>query len=68
MAAIHNRMPVILEQKDEGKYLNSSSPLPEILKLLCPFPDEKLKAYPVSIRVNSPRNDDPSLIETVKHD
>ncbi len=65
MATIHNRMPVILDQKDEEKYLNVATPLPDILELLRPFPDEKMKAYPVSVRVNSPRNDDPSLIDQV---
>jgi putative SOS response-associated peptidase YedK len=30
---------------------------------LRPCPDEWLEAAPVSTRVNSPRNDDPSLLE-----
>jgi putative SOS response-associated peptidase YedK len=31
--------------------------------LLEPYPEEQMESYPVSQRVNSPKNDDPSLIE-----
>ena len=31
--------------------------------LLKPFPEDSLKSYPVSRAVNSPQNEDPSLIE-----
>lgn len=63
MSGIHNPMPVILDEKDEEKYLDPASALTDILKLLRPFSDDKMKAYPVSIHVNSPRSDDASLIE-----
>ena len=31
----------------------------------CAYPADRMSAYPVSTRVNSPRNDDPALIEHV---
>jgi putative SOS response-associated peptidase YedK len=30
-----------------------------------PFPAEEMRAYPISTRVNSPRNDDPAILEEV---
>jgi len=65
MAEIHNRMPVILNEKDEDKYLNPDSPLEEVLKLLKPYLESEMEAYPVSTRVNNPMNDDEKLIEKV---
>ena len=41
------RMPVILEPKDELTWLKSSQ-LSDILRLLHPYPEEKMNAYPVS--------------------
>ena len=37
----------------------------ELQALLKPFPSERMRAYPVSTRVNSPKNDVPELIEAV---
>jgi putative SOS response-associated peptidase YedK len=34
--------------------------------LLKPFPAERMRAYPVSTKVNSVKNDEPSLLEQVK--
>jgi len=62
MAPIHNRMPVIIEPPDYDLWLDPG-PNPESARhLLRPYPAEKLAAYPVSTRVNSPRNDDPQCI------
>jgi putative SOS response-associated peptidase YedK len=58
MAAIHNRMPVILHSKDYAEWLE---PLPQTAEKLNPlikdFPAELMEAYPVSTLVNSPAND-----------
>jgi putative SOS response-associated peptidase YedK len=37
------------------------------LALLRSYPAERMRAYPVSRRVGSPRNDDPGLIEPADH-
>jgi len=34
-----------------------------LAKLLRPYPAEEMEAYPVSTRVNAPRNDTPDVIE-----
>ena len=60
-APIHNRMPVILEPADYDRWLDPSQP--DAQALLRPCPDDWLEAYPVSTRVNTPRNDTADLIE-----
>lgn len=59
----HHRSPVILEQKDEKKWLDVTLPLSEITKLLKPYPAEKMNAYPVSKAIKNPRSDGPELIK-----
>ncbi len=63
MASIHNRMPVILDQSDYERWLDRDEKAVEVLDLLKPFPADRMEAWPVSSKVNTPRNDDPSLIE-----
>jgi putative SOS response-associated peptidase YedK len=63
-ATIHDRMPVILPPERHARWLDPAATDPVALaSLLVPYPDGEMEAYPVSTRVNSPRNDDPSLIE-----
>jgi putative SOS response-associated peptidase YedK len=63
---IHNRMPVILHPEDYALWLDpdfdEKEPLTTLLK---PYPAEAMEAYPVSRRVNSPSNNEPSCIESV---
>jgi putative SOS response-associated peptidase YedK len=57
-------MPVILDPNDYQAWLNPTArPKEELLSLLRPFPREKMRAYPVSRKVNSPRNQGPGCIE-----
>lgn len=65
MQPIHDRMPVILAPKDYTKWLNSDQlDHPEVM--LLPYPAEKMEAWPVSARVNSPVNNDAELINRVE--
>jgi putative SOS response-associated peptidase YedK len=66
MAAIHNRMPVILPGEAEAAWLDpAETRVAAVLPLLQPYPAEAMEAYPVSTAVNSPRNDGPGLIDPV---
>lgn len=65
MQGIHDRMPVILERKDEKTWLQEKDP-DVLIKLLKPFPPELMKAYPVSTLVNSPANDIPEVMAPVE--
>lgn len=61
LAEIHDRMPVILSPDAVRSWLDPACPDPAAL--LVPCPDELLDIQPVSSRVNSPRNDDPGLLD-----
>ena len=61
---IHDRMPVLLQQDDEARWLDPGLTDPvQLLQLLKPYPSELMEYYPVSRQVNSPRVDLPSNIE-----
>jgi putative SOS response-associated peptidase YedK len=57
---IHHRMPVILHPSDYGRWLSDE---PDPRDLLKPVPAEPMTLGPVSTRVNTPKNDDPGVIE-----
>ena len=62
-AQFHNRMPVILPRERYATWLDPAEQPPDaLLPLLKPYPAEAMEAYPVSTRVNSPANDEPSLV------
>ncbi|MGO8918245.1 MAG: SOS response-associated peptidase [Stellaceae bacterium] len=64
VAGIHNRMPVILPPEAWSRWLGEEPvEKAELQALLKPFPAERMRAYPVSTRVNSVKNDDAGLLE-----
>src|SRR5262249_13687495 len=61
VSAIHDRMAVILEPGDFGPWLSKGT-----VELLKPAPEDALRIWPVSKRVNKVGNaDDATLIEPV---
>lgn len=55
LSKVHNRMPVILRQEDEDRWLDPSfKDTKELLPMLNPYPAEAMEGYPVSRAVNSP--------------
>lgn len=62
LAPIHERMPVILDEKDWARWLDPLTPLRELQALMKPAPDDLLEAIPVSEGVNRVANDHPGLI------
>ena len=62
---VHNRMPIILRPEFLGEWQAPETPIPRLKEILQSFPEELMKAYPVSTNVGSPRNDTPSLVEPV---
>ena len=66
LASIHNdkqRMPLILPQDAVETWLKGTAD--EAKALLAPYPAERMRAHPVSKRVNKPANNEASLIEAV---
>lgn len=61
---VHDRMPVILPRGDaEDHWLDPSvQAADDLLPLLRPYPERDMVAVAVSRRVNTPANDDPSLL------
>jgi putative SOS response-associated peptidase YedK len=66
VAEVHDRMPVLLEEKDFDTWLCGHGR--EVADLMRPAPNDLLDKIPVSKRVNSSRtsDEDSSLIEAVK--
>jgi putative SOS response-associated peptidase YedK len=60
VAQIHDRMPLILPKKAYERWLGEE---PDPQDLLMPFPADLMVVWPVSTRVNSPDNDDASLLD-----
>lgn len=63
MLPIHNRMPVMLHERDYARWLDRECPGRGVVDLLRPYEDGAIETYPVSTRVNKPTNDGPELIE-----
>ena len=67
LGEIHNtqhRMPAILEKADREAWLSGTPE--EAWETLTPYPDDLMVAWPVSMRVNTPKNNDAQLIEAVE--
>ncbi len=66
MAAIHDRMPVIIKPADYARWLDPGrTDVGELQGMIGPYPEREMEAYPVSRKVNNPKNDGPDLIAPV---
>jgi putative SOS response-associated peptidase YedK len=66
VGALHDRMPVILEDKDWPKWLGEEPAAEAELKaLLTPCASGRLKIWPVGKRVGNVKNDGPELVAMV---
>jgi putative SOS response-associated peptidase YedK len=61
-ATIHDRMPVIFTREDEKIWLNKDSSEDNLMRILIPYPAEKMNHYTVSPRINNASTNVPSLI------
>ncbi len=62
--SLHDRMPVILHNEEISFWLDPENhSTRELEKLLVPYSEGELEIYPVSEKVNSPRNQGPELIK-----
>ena len=65
-AQLHNRMPVVLSPETWPTWLGEEAADEAQLKsLLVPYPSDRMLAWPVSQRVGSVKNNDPSLVEPI---
>ncbi len=64
MAAIHDRMPVIIRPEDYAAWIDPSlNDIIRIQSMARPYPERLMEAYPVSRKIDSPQYDSPDLIE-----
>ncbi len=64
IASYHDRMPVILADRDADDWMDPRAPDPLALKrLLVPAPADLLIATAVSPKINDVHNDSPELLE-----
>jgi putative SOS response-associated peptidase YedK len=63
VAGLHDRMPAILPRGKEETWLRPGPVGPaDLAALLAPYPAGEMEAYPVSGKVNDPKNDGPDLV------
>ena len=62
VSRIHDRMPAILGPDEFDRWLGEEVNPRDLMR---PFDSDLITMWPVSTRVNSPKNDDPSLLEAV---
>jgi putative SOS response-associated peptidase YedK len=60
---IHDRMPLILASGDYVRWLSDE---PDPRDSMRPFPAVPMRMWPISMRVNKPENDDPSIVEPIE--
>jgi len=64
VVSIHNRMPVILERADEGRWSDARvTDVATVLPCLRPLPASLMEGYLVSTLVSSPGNEGPRLVQ-----
>lgn len=61
----HDRMPVILNQSDESKWLDHNTSTEELQNIMLPKDDSRIEAYEVSKLVNAPRNNSVECLQKV---
>ena len=63
VAQIHDRMPAILKPENYDRWLGIE---PDPRELLVSYPAEPMRMWPISKRVNTPKNDDAALLDPVQ--
>jgi putative SOS response-associated peptidase YedK len=62
-ASIHDRMPVIIDPANYGKWLSEEPADPmRLLMMLKPYPADRMECYPVGAAVGNVKNDEPGLL------
>jgi putative SOS response-associated peptidase YedK len=66
LAPIHDRMPVVLAERDWAEWLDPENrDTTKLARLLVPAPSDEFLSYPVSTLVNKPENQGPELLDRV---
>jgi putative SOS response-associated peptidase YedK len=63
VAPLHDRMPVIVAPGDYDEWLDTGRDPTSVIR---PYPPDEMVSWPVSTRANTPKNDDPAILECVE--
>ncbi|MBX3096727.1 MAG: SOS response-associated peptidase [Fimbriimonadaceae bacterium] len=63
IAALHDRMPVVIRKEDFGSWLNPQVPAEPLFE---PIPNMLIEYWPVDKRMGNPRNNDARVLERVE--
>jgi putative SOS response-associated peptidase YedK len=62
VSEVHDRMPVLLPKEEEKTWISDTKDTTVLTQLLLPFQNDLMEKTRISMRINSPNNDDPSLL------
>ena len=62
---IHDRMPVIIQPDQYRAWLDGSTTMDDVRRLVAPYSSDEMRTWEVSLRVNDPRTDDATVIAPV---
>jgi putative SOS response-associated peptidase YedK len=65
VSQLHDRMPVIVDQRDFDTWLDSTAPTEKVKELLHPYPAGRMTLWKVGALVNNPRNESDECIRKV---
>ncbi|MBX7135568.1 MAG: SOS response-associated peptidase [Fimbriimonadaceae bacterium] len=68
VAELHNRMPVILHERDFDLWLDPEAPVPALESLFVPYEEEQTLLTPVTPRMGNPRYKEPDCVLPVVPD
>src|SRR4051794_27725012 len=63
VATLHDRMPVIIAAPDRQRWMQPDEAPEDLLR---PYPADEMTMWPVSVKVNSPKNEGRELIEPIR--
>ncbi len=63
--SVHDRMPLILEEKSFSGWLDPKTPPDLVATMLRPYAATEMECYPVSRIVNNSRNEMPTCVERI---
>ena len=63
VAPLHDRMPVILAPEEYARWLSIEHDPADLIR---PYPADQMTTWPVSTRVNTPKNDDAEILDRVQ--
>ena len=62
LAPIHDRMPVMVRERDYSRWLSPATTPTEVTRLVASYPADDMRAWEVGLVVNDPKTDDARVI------